>query len=172
MTGAKALSDLQTFEYKEGGADQGKAIREKAYLVMDLMHNRHKLEIERDQAQEYRKKFYSSMSGGFSGAGGGSYSNADAGHGYSVPSSYQPSSYTAPSGGSSSMAGGGGGGGGGDGVSKVYSPYNASDDPVLKVPTSGALKWGAAGSTSNVMSSTGAGGSTYNITNNNISVSY
>lgn len=50
MTGAKALSDLQTFEYKEGGADQGKAIREKAYLVMDLMHNRHKLEIERDQA--------------------------------------------------------------------------------------------------------------------------
>ena len=166
MTGAKALSDLQTFEYKESGVDQGKAIREKAYLVMDLMHNRHKLEIERDQAQEYRKKFYSSMSGGFSGAGGGSYSNADAGHGYSVPSSYQPSSYTGPSAGSS-MAGAGG-----DGVSKVYSPYNAADDPVLKVPTSGALKWGAGGSTSNVMSSTGAGGSTYNITNNNISVSY
>lgn len=64
--------------------------------------------------------------------------------------------------------------GAGDGVTKVYSPYNAADDPVLKVPTSGALKWGAAGSTStsNVMSSTGAGGSTYNITNNNISVSY
>ena len=73
------------------------------------------------------------------------------------------------------MSGGGpgsGGAGAGDGVTKVYSPYNAADDPVLKVPTSGALKWGASGSagpsaTSNVVSSTGQGGSTFNITNNN-----
>ena len=48
MTGSKALTDLQTFEYKEGGVDHGRQIREKAYLVMDLMHNRHKLEVERD----------------------------------------------------------------------------------------------------------------------------
>ena len=56
--------------------------------------------------------------------------------------------------------GSGSGSGAGDGVTKVYSPYNATDDPVLKVPTSGALKWGASGSagpsaTSNVVSSTG-----------------
>lgn len=52
----------------------------------------------------------------------------------------------------------------------MYSPYNPADDPVLKVPTKGALKWGAGGATSsssNVMSSAGQPGSTYNITNNN-----
>lgn len=87
---------------------------------MDLMHNRHKLELEREQAQEYRKKFYSGAAGGFQGAGGGSFSNAgDKAHGYSVPSSYStPSQYSAPAGGGSQPTGG-------DGVSRVYTPYNA-----------------------------------------------
>lgn len=70
--------------------DHGKQIRDKAYLVMDLMHNRHKLEAEREQATEYRKKFYSGAAGGFQGAGGGSFSNAGDGHGYNVPSAYTP----------------------------------------------------------------------------------
>lgn len=86
MTGQGPLTTLQTFEHREGSVDHGKQIRDKAYLVMDLMHNRHKLEMEREQAQEYRKKFYSTSQGGFSGAGGGSFSNAGAGHGYGVPS--------------------------------------------------------------------------------------
>lgn len=128
---------------------------------MDLMHNRHKLEMEREQAQEYRKKFYSSGAGGFQGAGGGSFSNSGGAPGYSVPSSYTPSSYNAP----------GGSGSTGDGVSRVYTPYNPNEDPVLKVSgSSSGLKWGASGpessSSSNVVSS-GQGGSTYNITNNN-----
>lgn len=126
---------------------------------MDLMHNRHKLEAERDQATEYRKKFYSGAAGGFQGAGGGSFSNAGDSHGYSVPSSYTPaSSYNAPTSSAPPQRAG-------DGVSKVYSPYNPADDPVLKVPTRGAMKWGADGPSS--MSSTGQSGSTYNITNNN-----
>ena len=132
---------------------------------MDLMHNRHKLEQEREQAQEYRKKFYSHGQGGFQGAGGGSFSNAGDGHGYGVPS-YTPSSYTAPASSGPQPAG--------DGVSRVYTPYNPSEDPVLKVPTSGALKWGAGGpaessGASGLVSSatSGQGGSTYNITNNN-----
>lgn len=119
--------------------------------------------MEREQAQEYRKKFYSGVQGGFQGAGGGSFSNAGDSHGYSVPSS--SSSYTGP--GDTGISGGGGAG-----VTKVYSPYNAADDPVLKVPTSGGgLKWGTSqgqpSTTSNVVSSTGQGGSTFNITNNN-----
>jgi len=69
----------------------------------------------------------------------------------------------------------------GDGVSRVYSPYNPADDPVLKTPTAGGIKWGAGGATQSAASSaplstsTGASGigssqpagSTYNITNNN-----
>lgn len=69
----------------------------------------------------------------------------------------------------------------GDGVSRVYSPYNPADDPVLKAPTTGGIKWGAGGASQSATSSTplgtsmGAsgigssqpGGSTYNITNNN-----
>lgn len=65
MTGQRALTDLQTFEYREGNVDGGKPVRDKAFLIMDLMHNRHKLEMEREQAQEYRKKFYSGGAGGF-----------------------------------------------------------------------------------------------------------
>jgi len=120
---------------------------------MDLMHNRQKLEAERDQATEYRKKFYSGAGGGgFQGAGGGSFSNAGAGHGYTVPSAYAPtpSAYSGPSSSTQpKMA---------DGVSKVYSPYNPADDPVLKVPTKGALKWGAGGPTSSSSNATGSGG--------------
>ena len=181
MTGQRPLTELQTFEHREGSVDHGKQIRDKAYLVADLMHNRHKLEQEREQAQEYRKKFYSNMQGGFSGAGGGSFSNAGEGHGYGVPS-YSQSSYNPNNAsGAPSMGGGQQPADAGDGVSRVYSPYNPADDPVLKTPTAGGIKWGAGGATQSAASSaplgTSAGasgigssqpaGSTYNITNNN-----
>lgn len=60
----------------------------------------------------------------------------------------------------------------------MYSPYNANDEPVLATPSSGGMRWGAGGATSqttttNVSSlSGGPGGSTYNITNNNIIQEY
>ena len=42
---------------------------------MDLIHNQHKLEIERKAALEYRQKFYPGGSSGFTGAGVSSVSN-------------------------------------------------------------------------------------------------
>jgi hypothetical protein len=52
------IGGLTTFTYNEGGIERGKSIREKAYLINDLIHNPHKLEVERNEALEYRKKFY------------------------------------------------------------------------------------------------------------------
>lgn len=67
--------------------------------MLDLLHNKHKLDIEREQALEYRQKFYPS-SGGYAGSGAGSVGS----HTY-----------------------GGGGYSGGGGASKTYSPYSQAD---------------------------------------------
>ncbi len=75
MNGQQRLQELQTFSFEEGNIDRGRQIRDKAYLIMDLIHNQHKLEIERKAALEYRQKFYPGGSSGFTGAGVSSVSN-------------------------------------------------------------------------------------------------
>jgi hypothetical protein len=50
MEGTSKLQQLCTFHYEEGGVDKGKQIREKANLIIDLLHNNHKLEAEREAA--------------------------------------------------------------------------------------------------------------------------
>jgi hypothetical protein len=42
---------------------------------MDLIHNQHKLDVERKAALEYRQKFYPGGSSGFTGAGVSSFNN-------------------------------------------------------------------------------------------------
>ena len=42
---------------------------------MDLIHNQHKLDVERKAALEYRQKFYPGGSSGFTGAGVSSMSS-------------------------------------------------------------------------------------------------
>ena len=111
--------------------------------MLDLVHNPHKLEVERKEAYEYRKKFYPTQ-GGYMGQGSGSVGS----------SSYQPS-YT-PSYQSSS---------GGD-AGKVYTPY--SSDPIdsgMGSSSTTTNKWGP--ENLNASSTQQIGGSTYNITNNN-----
>ena len=71
MQGSSILNTLTNFRYDENGADQGHSLREKARLILELVHNPHKLEIERKEAYEYRKKFYPTQ-GGYMGQGSGS----------------------------------------------------------------------------------------------------
>jgi hypothetical protein len=77
MQGAPMIGPLATFNYQEGGADRARPLREKALAVMDLLQNPHKLEVERAEALEYRKKFYPSS--GYAGSGAGSVSSSGAG---------------------------------------------------------------------------------------------
>lgn len=52
--------------------DRGHSIREKSILLQDLLTSPMRLEVEREQARQYREKFYP-RSGGISGGGPGSY---------------------------------------------------------------------------------------------------
>ena len=90
------LQGLCTFTFNEGGIERGKSIRDKAHLLNDLIHNPHKLEIERHEALEYRKKFYPT-SNSFAGTGAGSFGSA----------TYKPSNFS----------------GNNPSDVKVYSPY-------------------------------------------------
>jgi len=71
MQGSMSMQSLCSFNYTEDGIERGKTIREKTHLLLDLIHNPHKLEIERQAAVEYRNKFYPSSSG-YAGSGAGS----------------------------------------------------------------------------------------------------
>lgn len=67
------LMNLQSFSYYEDGLDRGLAIREKAILLQDLVQQPQRLEVERDQARQYREKFHpqsTSHHGGYSSYGG------------------------------------------------------------------------------------------------------
>lgn len=52
------ITTLQNFTYYEENQDKGAQIREKAILLADLVVNPQKLEFEREQARQYRMKFY------------------------------------------------------------------------------------------------------------------
>ncbi|CDW78484.1 UNKNOWN [Stylonychia lemnae] len=58
------VTTLQNFTYYEDNIDKGSSIREKAILLADLLTSPQKLEEEREQARQYREKFYP-RSGGF-----------------------------------------------------------------------------------------------------------
>ena len=73
-------------------------------LVLDLLQNPHKLEVERIEALEYRKKFYPAS--GYLGSGAGSVGSSGMGGGGYTPTAL-PSNY-----------------GGSNDASKVYRPYN------------------------------------------------
>lgn len=47
MVGNPIIQKLSTFDYQEGAVDRGKQVRDKAYLLLDLFNNQHKLEMER-----------------------------------------------------------------------------------------------------------------------------
>lgn len=107
---------------------------------MDLIHNQHKLDVERKAAQEYRQKFYPGGSSGFSGAGVSSVSNQS-------NSNQQSSGYSAP-------------------TSMSYQPqapisYGGSE-PSSTIIQSKPPVWGA-----DTIISSNLGGATFNITNNN-----
>ena len=95
--------------------------------MLDLLHNKHKLDIERQAALEYRQKFYPTA-GGYAGSGAGSI-------------------------GSQSYGGGGGGGYSqpSSGGSKTYSPYENADSGTLNTRSTGNT-WGPSkeGSTFNI----------------------
>jgi ENTH domain len=73
------LTSLQSFSCYEEGADKGHSIREKSILLQDLLTQPQRLEVEREQARQYREKFYP-RSGGFSGNSGHSYDNYGGGN--------------------------------------------------------------------------------------------
>ena len=52
------ITTLQNFTYYEENLDKGGVIREKALLIGDLLVNPQKLDFEREQARQYRVKFY------------------------------------------------------------------------------------------------------------------
>ena len=54
------ITSLQNFTYYEDNVDKGLAIREKAILISDLLSYPQRLEEEREQARQYREKFYPS----------------------------------------------------------------------------------------------------------------
>lgn len=59
------ITSLQSFSFYEDGMDKGHSIREKSILLQDLLTQTQRLEVEREQARQYREKFYP-RSGGFS----------------------------------------------------------------------------------------------------------
>ena len=70
------LQGLQSFSYHEDNMDKGHSIREKSILIQDLITQPQRLEVEREQARQYRDKFYPGGQNtyvGSGGAGGGSY---------------------------------------------------------------------------------------------------
>lgn len=50
MVGNPVIQKLSSFSYQEGTIDRGKQIRDKAFLLLDLFNNQHKLEMERNVA--------------------------------------------------------------------------------------------------------------------------
>lgn len=52
------LQGLMSFSYQEDNTDKGLAIRDKAILLQDLVSQPQRLEVEREQAKQYRDKFY------------------------------------------------------------------------------------------------------------------
>lgn len=90
------LQSLMSFSYHEDNQDKGHAIRDKAILLQDLVTQPQRLETEREQAKQYRDKFYpGSTASAYSGGGGGSYGGS--------------SSYDSYGGGGGSMSGYNGG---------------------------------------------------------------
>ncbi len=52
------IQNLQSFSHYEDNVDRGHAIREKCILIQDLVQSPQRLEVEREQAKQYRDKFY------------------------------------------------------------------------------------------------------------------
>ncbi|TNV82238.1 hypothetical protein FGO68_gene17554 [Halteria grandinella] len=52
------LQGLMSFSYHEDNVDKGHSIRDKAILLQDLVTQPQRLEVEREQAKQYRDKFY------------------------------------------------------------------------------------------------------------------
>jgi len=82
MIHLQSLADYSAFENNE---DKGISVRERARLIVELLHDERRLNDEREKAASNRKKFETSMSGGggfggsysggYSGGAGGSYNN-------------------------------------------------------------------------------------------------
>ena len=109
--------------------------------MQDLLQNQHKLDIERNAALEYRKKFYPT-SGGYNGSGAGSIGSSSYSGGYSGPIASSSDSAK--------------------GV-QVYSPYQgggSQQSQSSSINTGGNSTWGPSSSNTSQPA-------TYNITNNN-----
>ena len=51
------IQNLMSFSYYEDNSDKGHSIREKCILIQDLVQQPQRLEVEREQARQYRDKF-------------------------------------------------------------------------------------------------------------------